>query len=1116
MKTKERMMKRFVCKLIAVLLTLTLIPWFAPRSDAASSADTIAKAIKVLASQAPFKGAGYSSFNTSTMSGCYAFVYTFSKYLFGVGIPSQKRTSSVTVTDTVQSGKYKGKEVTVTKRYYTQMQNLGNWSSVGSGSTNSAVLALLKKAQPGDIVQYSSSGTDTDAAAKIRAGTSGWTADKVYYATHVMMVYSVSDSGITFIHDTSSKGVVTKYAKWANVTGSGSALGSFAKSDYALSMYRCSKNVVTQKVTFNAAGGSVSTASKNVTIGSTYGTLPTPTRSGYLFTGWFTAKSGGTHVTSSTTVKITKAQTLYAQWKIASVDLIGQYNLSDKNYFYGSDFSTLNNTYWKSRDTSVSTISVDGSVTHDGYNSLKIVNASAGASGKDLAFYTLTNANVENSGYVGDSKTMTLSFWAKASSSGAKIYFRWGYEGSYRSVTLTNAWQKYTVRMDKTTSYGNWIHPYIDRAGTVWLCELQLEDGASSSEFVPENGYMSTTSNVTGGKYTLPAAPARSGYEFIGWYTSKTGGTQITSDTAVKSGNMMVYAHWASTSAGITRQPADVVTTTGGVASFSVTATGSGLKYSWQVSADGGVSWNDLDPASFPGAASSSLSFTTSYEMEGNQYRCSVTDGEGNVAVSSAALLILRDSFVKIVEQDTEVCSYGYDLSDYDSDWNTITIHFIVGGDEPYLSLVKGNDRTVTYNCIQYGVDSPNNNNKVIAQDVYTDAHGYLHVTATIRNFTGQNVFCSFGCSNPNYGYYSSDPIAVRYVVGFDTEPQDTAAVAGDEVSLNCLTYGDRSYKSAYRWQVSEDGGNTWAEIDSDEYSGADTSTLTFTATEEMNGFEYRCVATDERGAATSAAAGLTVKDSPIDIVSQPSDSCVKDGDAASFSVEAVSESSLSYRWQTSDGGDAWRDVGSAAAGSDTNTLSFEADSEMDGSLYRCVITDADGRYVVSLTGRLSVTGIAHQPEDAAVSPGETATFAVVMTGVGEDSDVTYRWQVSSDGGDTWSDLDTGEYPDAADDSVSVTAGDDNDGNLYRCIIVDESGNVFTTDPAKLTVTVALKGDVDRNGAVNMKDVLLLRRAVSGAVDLDEKEAASADVNGDGAINMKDVLMLRRILAGDE
>ena len=68
------------------------------------------------------------------------------------------------------------------------------------------------------------------------------------------------------------------------------------------------------KVTFNANGGSCSTASKNVTKGSTYGTLPTPTRSGYSFNGWFTAASGGTKVTSSTTVSASSNHTLYAQW----------------------------------------------------------------------------------------------------------------------------------------------------------------------------------------------------------------------------------------------------------------------------------------------------------------------------------------------------------------------------------------------------------------------------------------------------------------------------------------------------------------------------------------------------------------------------------------------------------------------------------------------------------------------------------------------------------------------------------------------------------------------------------------------------------------------------------
>ena len=46
--------------------------------------------------------------------------------------------------------------------------------------------------------------------------------------------------------------------------------------------------------------------------GSTIGTLPTPTRSGYRFTGWFTQTSGGTKISISTTV--TATVTYYSQW----------------------------------------------------------------------------------------------------------------------------------------------------------------------------------------------------------------------------------------------------------------------------------------------------------------------------------------------------------------------------------------------------------------------------------------------------------------------------------------------------------------------------------------------------------------------------------------------------------------------------------------------------------------------------------------------------------------------------------------------------------------------------------------------------------------------------------
>ena len=58
----------------------------------------------------------------------------------------------------------------------------------------------------------------------------------------------------------------------------------------------------------------------------TMGTLPTPTHStsGYTFKGWFTASSGGTQVTSTTTM--TANQTIYAQWNAPTTTYTITYN----------------------------------------------------------------------------------------------------------------------------------------------------------------------------------------------------------------------------------------------------------------------------------------------------------------------------------------------------------------------------------------------------------------------------------------------------------------------------------------------------------------------------------------------------------------------------------------------------------------------------------------------------------------------------------------------------------------------------------------------------------------------------------------------------------------------
>ena len=69
-------------------------------------------------------------------------------------------------------------------------------------------------------------------------------------------------------------------------------------------------------VSFDANSGSVDTESKSVTYTQTYGDLPTPTRTGYTFTGWYTAASGGSKVVSGTTVTSTSNHTLYAHWTV--------------------------------------------------------------------------------------------------------------------------------------------------------------------------------------------------------------------------------------------------------------------------------------------------------------------------------------------------------------------------------------------------------------------------------------------------------------------------------------------------------------------------------------------------------------------------------------------------------------------------------------------------------------------------------------------------------------------------------------------------------------------------------------------------------------------------------
>ncbi|MBQ3263449.1 MAG: S-layer homology domain-containing protein [Oscillospiraceae bacterium] len=91
-----------------------------------------------------------------------------------------------------------------------------------------------------------------------------------------------------------------------------------------------------------------------------------------------------------------------------------------------------------------------------------------------------------------------------------------------------------------------------------------------------------------------------------------------------------------------------------------------------------------------------------------------------------------------------------------------------------------------------------------------------------------------------------------------------------------------------------------------------------------------------------------------IQIIAQPKDVKAAENEQVQFCVEAEGEGLL-YRWQYQEPGEnVWNSSG--LTGSDTNTLSFLAVSDLNGRLFRCKITDVFGHEIMTDAVKLTVS----------------------------------------------------------------------------------------------------------------------------------------------------------------
>ena len=94
------------------------------------------------------------------------------------------------------------------------------------------------------------------------------------------------------------------------------SLGSVTSNAATLTVTAAPPAYTTITITLDPQNGAVSPTTTTATQNSPYGTLPTPTRDGYTFAGWWTSANGaGTQILATTTVPATATnQTLYANW----------------------------------------------------------------------------------------------------------------------------------------------------------------------------------------------------------------------------------------------------------------------------------------------------------------------------------------------------------------------------------------------------------------------------------------------------------------------------------------------------------------------------------------------------------------------------------------------------------------------------------------------------------------------------------------------------------------------------------------------------------------------------------------------------------------------------------
>jgi uncharacterized repeat protein (TIGR03803 family) len=223
-------------------------------------------------------------------------------------------------------------------------------------------------------------------------------------------------------------------------------------------------------------------------------------------------------------------------------------------------------------------------------------------------------------------------------------------------------------------------------------------------------------------------------------------------------------------------------------------------------------------------------------------------------------------------------------------------------------------------------------------------------------------------------------------------------------------------------------------------------------------------LSTTHSGGANNAGTVFEIVRAPS-ITSQPQNATVTAGQTSPVELSAAASGGtapLSYQWQVStDNGQTFSNLSdsSGISGSSTATLTLSSFASAGMPEYRVIVTGADSASATSTAATLTVNAapaIATQPHSTTATVGQAATESFTIADSGGTGSLSVQWQVSTDNGNTFSNLSNGnDISGTTTLTLTVSRFTSAGSPKYRAIVTDTNGVTATSSAATLIINAA-------------------------------------------------------------